>query len=195
MKRLIEIADPVEVAALWSLGHLAGDDIATVSLRWLEADIDRGDTDVAALAGEAHLNLSESGPAFARALRVVAGREVEGDEAVLRALRLHLAWAQGQDDIEEAVRSILARFVGLSERRLVRNPRRTEDQRDQRYAEDELGLEYVYGLYHEFDDIGHLSPSARAAAEANLRAELREAVVILHDHLSAMLAAGQLSDL
>jgi hypothetical protein len=186
MSSLVEVASPLEVASLWRLGFLTGDDVSAICMRWLEEDLDRGDPNVAAFAGEAGLSIVEIAPAFERALQSVGGRPIGRDEAILHALRLHLAAAL-EGDLMTGVQNILYRFQGLSERRLVHNPRRAMDRPEGVYAEQELGLEYIYGGYFAFDDIGHLSADEQEAAKAELRQQMRDAICELKDHLAASL--------
>jgi hypothetical protein len=182
----IEEASPIEIASLWRLGFLEADDVGRVCMRWLEQDQDGGHAEIAALAGRTGLAVSDIAPAFEGALAHLAGRPMDRDEAILRALRLYLSAAL-ENDLMEGVGRVVRHFHGLSERRLVIHPRRRQDRPTEAFAEQNLGLEYVYGGYHAFDDLGRLSPQAREAAEATLRVELRCAVVELRDHLTAML--------
>ena len=183
---MIEIASPLEIASLWHLNFLNGDDVSVVCLRWLEEDLDRGNPDIAVFAGESGLANVDIAPAFGRALVSVVGRTIERDEAILRALRLHLAVAL-EGDLMKEVELLIHRFRGLSGRRLVDNPRRSEDQPDGVYAEQELGLEYVYGGFYAFDDIWHLSADEQETAKVALRQDLRNDVRELKDHLTVML--------
>jgi len=183
---LLETASPLEVAALWRLDLLSGDDIALVCMRWLEEDLDHGDPTIAAFAGQSGLHRAEVGPSFERSLRTLIGHSVEYREALLIALRLHLTAAL-QGDLMKGVHLILSRFAGSSACRLVHNPRRAKDKPTMVFAEENLGLEYIYGGYHAFDDIQHLRPAARAAAAAELEQELLEYVRELHDHLASVL--------
>ncbi len=180
----LEAASPLEIAALWRRDLLTGPEIASISMRWLEHGLDQGNADIAAFAGESNLLLREAGPAFGRFLHRLIGREMGEDEALLRALNLHLAAALDSDDLMEGVALVLARFVHVTERRLVHDPRRARDHPTGTYAEQELGLEYVYGGYYAFDDIQHLGPAQRLAAEHQLRDELRADVRELHEHLT-----------
>lgn len=186
MNALIETASPLEVASLWRLNLLSGDDVAAVCLRWLEEDLDQGDVDIASFAGESGLVVAEIAPAFERSLTSIVGRSIGRDEAILRALRLHLALALA-GDLMEGVQNVLYHFQGLSEQRLVHNPRRLQDRPDGFYAEQELGLEYIYGGFYAFDDIYHLSADEQEAAKAELRQELRDAVLELERHLATTL--------
>lgn len=88
----------------------------------------------------------------------------------------------------EGVQNLLYRFQGLSEQRLVHNPRRSEDRPDGVYAEQELGLEYIYGGFYAFDDIHHLSAEQQETAKSELRQDLRNAVSELERHLAAMIS-------
>jgi hypothetical protein len=83
---------------------------------------------------------------------------------------------------------VIARFVRASERRLVIHPARLADRPDEIYAEQELGLEYVYGAYWQLDDLlkGEMMVADPVAVEAELRRDLREEVQTLHDHLLAL---------
>gem|GEM_PF-6286805 len=108
---------------------------------------------------------------------------------MLRALRLHLASALRDDNLMEGVGFALYRFADLSEQSLVRNPRRDRDHPEGVYAQEELGLEYLYGSFHAFDDIQHMPIAERAAAETALKTDLRNDVLELHDHLTSMLEA------
>ncbi|MDG2531212.1 hypothetical protein [Caulobacter endophyticus] len=188
MPSLSAIADPLEIASLWRMNLLDGPAIAATCMRWLEADLDRGDATIAALAGDADLVVSAIAADFDRALQSLVGDMPENDEAILRALRLHLAFALADDDPRNRIGLMLGRFTHLSKRRLVHNPRRDPDRPDQRIAEQELGLEYVYSGFFAFDDVEHWPPAERQAAEVRLLADLRQAARELHDHLTAVLA-------
>jgi len=91
-----------------------------------------------------------------------------------------------------AVDLAVIRFAHVSERRLVVHPARLTDRPDETFAEQDLGLEYVYSLYWELDDLleGQLMVADPAALEAELRRDLREEVQTLHDHLG-VLEAGR----
>jgi hypothetical protein len=67
-RALIEMASPIELAALWRLKFMTGDDVAAACLLWLEKDLDRGDPNIAAFAGETGLVVDEIAPAFERSL-------------------------------------------------------------------------------------------------------------------------------
>ena len=57
MNPMIASASPVEIAALWRLNWLSGDDVAAICMGWLEQDIDRGDNEQrAAEHGEQHFH-------------------------------------------------------------------------------------------------------------------------------------------
>ena len=186
MNPLIKAASPIEVASLWRLNFLGGDDVGRVCMKWLEEDLDRGDHEIAALAGETGVAVSDMAPAFERALARVVGRPVGQDEAILRALRLHLAIAL-EGDLMEGVQQVIHQFQGLSERRLVQHPRRSKDRPDEVFAEQELGLEYIYGGFYAFDDVQHLSGEEGRVANADLHRELRNAVRELEEHLTVAL--------
>ena len=181
-------ASRVELSALWQLGFLSGDDIASICMRWLEEDLDRGNPDIATFAGRSGLTLREAGPGFQRALEALVGRVVERDEALLRALRLHLTAALTDGPLMDGVSLALDRFADISDRRLVRNPRRARDHPDGVYVAQNLGLEYLYGDFHALDDILDADPARRAAEEA-LVSELRKDVIELRDHLATILDA------
>jgi hypothetical protein len=184
---LTVVASPLEVAALWRLNLLSGEDIAIVCMQWLEQDLDHGDPNIAAFAGQPDLVREEIAPIFEAILTTINGRSIDRDEATLRALRLYLASTLKGDDLLRGVQLIIDRLAHSSDRRLVWNPRRSRDRPDEVYAEQNLGLEYVYGRYYAFDDIGHLSVEEQAVAEAKLHVDLRESVQELHAHLTAML--------
>jgi hypothetical protein len=186
MSSPVEIASPLEIASLWRLNFLSGDDVSAVCLRWLEENSDGGDPDIAAFAGEARLSAVEIAPTFDRVLVSLTGRSIGREEAILRALRLYLALAL-KGDLMEGVHQVLYRFRGLSEQRLVHNPRRSQHHPDEVYAEQELGLEYIYGGFYAFDDIQHLSAHEQEVAKAELRQDLRDAVSELEKHLAATL--------
>jgi len=184
----ISTATPLEIASLWRLGFLSGDDVAAVCLLWLERDLNRGDSDIAAFADEKGLVLEEIAPAFERVLKSLNGRAMERTEAMLRALRWSLASAMAGDDLVLRVEQLIDRFRDLSENRLVRHPRRIQDRPDEVYAGQNLGLEYVYGGFYAFDDIAHLETKKRSGAERRLLSNLRQSVQELHTVLTAMLA-------
>jgi len=186
MNALISAASPAEIAALWRLSLLSGDDVAAVCMLWLERDLDRGDADIAAFAGQSGLVREEIAPVFERLLKDLVGRTMDRDEAILRALRLHLASALAGDDLIKGVQLVIDRFVALSGQRLVVNPRRTQDHPDEVYAEQNLGMEYVYGGFYAFDDIWHLGADEQLIAEHELLVDLRQFVQELQDHLTAM---------
>ncbi|MBQ1562536.1 MULTISPECIES: hypothetical protein [Caulobacter] len=182
-RALIEMASPIELAALWRLKFMTGDDVAAACLLWLEKDLDRGDPNIAAFAGETGLVVDEIAPAFERSLVNLIGRSVERDEAILVSLRLHLAAAL-QADLMKGVQLVLYRFQGLTDQRLVHHPRRSTDRPEGTYAEQELGLEYVYGGFYAFDDIQHLTPDEQEVAKVELRHYLQNAVSELERHLA-----------
>jgi hypothetical protein len=179
-------ASPAEIAALWRLNLLSGDDVAAVCMDWLEGDLDHGDAAIAALAGQSGLVRDEIATVFERVLKDLVGRTMDRDEAILRALRFHLASALTGDDLVEEVQLVINRFGALSSQRLVVNPRRTQDNPGGVYAEQNLGLEYVYGGFYAFDDIWHLGADDQLLAERELLVELRLRVHELNDHLTAM---------
>lgn len=193
MKRSIEKMSLLEIAALWRLNFLSAEDISAVCMRLLEEGLDSADRRIAAFAGDSGLILSDIAPHFERILVSVNGRAIGRDEAILRILRLDLAAALAGYDLKDDVHLLLSRFASLSEHRLVRHPRRTLDQPDGVYAEQELGLglglEYVYGGFYAFDDIWHLSAQEQEVAKAELLDDLRKAVGELPDHLSVVLGA------
>ena len=184
---MIESASPIEIAALWRLNILSGYDVAAVCMLWLERNLDQGDVDIATFAGRSDLVREEIAPAFERVLKKLVGRAIERDEAILRALRLHLASALTEGNLTAGVQLIIDRFVGRSDTRLVHHPRRALDRSHEVYAEQNLGLEYVYGRFYAFDDIGHLHRMGRLVIERQLTADLRESVRELHDFLTVML--------
>jgi hypothetical protein len=185
------IAAPKEVAALWRMGWLDGPAIAAVCMRWLETDLDQGDAAIAAMAGEPDLLVSDIAADFERALQKLVSDIPQGDEAILITLRLHLAFALAGDDLIDGVSLLIQRFISMSERRLVHHPHRVHDRPEQLFAQQELGLEYVYGAYFAFDDIQHLSgqPKAYAKAHADCLKALRDDAQVLHDHLTQVLAS------
>lgn len=182
----LDAASPLDLAALWRLDLLSGDDIATICMRWLEEDLDRGDPDIAAFAGRPDLTAAEAGAHFDRILELLVGRVVEREEAILRVLRIHLAAALQEDRLMEAVNLTLDRFADLPDYRLVRNPRRNNDRPDGAYAAENLGLEYIYGSFHAFDDIT-VPVSEQPPREAALKSDLRKDVLELHDHLTSII--------
>ena len=105
-------------------------------------------------------------------------------------LRLHLAVALVQPDerFVEAMDLVIARFAHVSEKRLVTHPHRLTDRPDETFAEQKLGLEYVYGTYHELDDLlgGQVWVDDPVAAQAQCLAALREEVGVLHAHLATL---------
>ena len=183
----LHAASPPDFAALWRLDLLSGEDIAAICMRWLEEDLDQGDPDIAVFAGRTDLTLAEAEPQFERILKMLAGRVVEREEAILRVLQMHLAAALQDDHLMDGVGLALDRFADLSDHRLVRNPRRANDRPDGVYAAENLGLEYVYGSFHAFDDVT-LPFSERPPVEAALKSQLRNDVLELHDHLASIIA-------
>jgi len=178
-----EIASPIEIAALWRLNFLSADDISAVCLRWLEEDLDGGDIDIAFFAGERKLSVFEIAPRFERVLIDIVGGSIGREEAILRALRLYLALAL-EGDLLEGVQEVILRFQDLSKDRLVYHPSRSKDHPDQDYAEQELGLEYIYGGFYAFDDIAHLTADKQEVARAELLQQLRNDVAVLEQHLT-----------
>lgn len=184
---LLGAATPLQIAALWRLDLLSPDEIAAVCMRWLEEGLDQIDPEVAALAGRQDLTLGDAGPTFAKILQTLIGRLIGEDEATLRALHLHLAASLKSEDFMGAVSLLLARFASRYDRRMVFNPRRARDHPDGDYAQQELGLEYIYGGFYAFDDVQWLPQVERTAAEVRLMQQLREDVRELHDHLETEL--------
>jgi hypothetical protein len=177
------------MAALWRLGLLTSRDVVQTCLNWLEQGFDEA-PDIAVLAGEIDPRLADLAPRFERVLSALTGAPLSWDEALPIALRLHLCVALVQPDerFVEAMDLVIARFVRASERRLVIHPARLADRPDEIYAEQELGLEYVYGAYFELDDF--LDDRARFEAlgvtEAECLSALRQEATALHAHLAGL---------
>lgn len=190
MSAVVANASPVELAALWQLDLLTSRDVVQVCLNWLEQGLDDMAPDIAVLAGEIDPRIDELRRPFERALAALAGVELTHDEALLIALRQHLAVALAQPDerFMQAMDLAIARFAHASERRLVVHPARLADRPDETFAEQELGLEYIYGLYWELDDLlrGEMMVANPVKLEIKLRRALREEVQTLHDHLRAL---------
>lgn len=190
MSAIVAAASPVELAALWRLDLLTARDVVQVSQAWLEQDLDEASPDIAILAGEIDPRLDDLRPRFERALAALTGAVFTHDEALLIALRLHLAVALAQPDerFVQAMDLAIARFANASEHRLVVHPARLADRPDQSFAQEELGLEYIYGLYWELDDLlrGEMMVADPAALEAAVRRDLRQEVQTLHDHLRVL---------
>lgn len=190
MSALVAAASPVELAALWRLDLLTARDVVQVCQAWLEQGLDEASPDIAVLAGEIDPRLDDLRLRFERALAALTGPVLTRDEALLIALRLHLAVALVQPDARflGAVDLAVIRFAHVSERRLVVHPARLTDRPDETFAEQNLGLEYVYSLYWELDDLlrGEMMVADPAAQEAELRRDLRAEVQTLHDHLRAL---------
>lgn len=190
MSAVVAAASPVELAALWRLDLLTARDVVQVCQAWLEQDLDEASPDVAVLAGEIDPRLDDLRPGFERALAALVGATFTHDQALLVALRLHLAVALAQPDARfmQAMDLAIARFANASERRLVVHPARLTDRPDETFAQQELGLEYIYGLYWELDDLlrGEMMVTNPAKVEAKVRRLLREEVQTLHDHLGVL---------
>ncbi|HWU15051.1 MAG TPA: hypothetical protein VN157_13705 [Caulobacter sp.] len=190
MSAVVANASPVELAALWRLDLLTARDVVQVCQTWLEQDFDETAPDVAVLAGEIDPRIDELRRPFERALVALTGAALTRDDALLIALRLHLAVALAQPDerFMQAMDLAIARFGDASEHRLVVHPARLTDRPDQTFAQQELGLEYIYGLYWELDDLlrGEMMVTNPAKLEIELRRDLREEVQTLHDHLRAL---------
>lgn len=190
MSVIVAAASPIELAALLRLDLLTARDMVQVCLNWLEQGLDDQAPEIADLAGEIDPRLAEVGPSFERILAALTGAALSRDEALPIALRLHLAAALVQPDerYDEAMSLVIARFAGASGRRLVNHPARLADAPDGTYAEQELGLEYVYGAYWQLDDLleGEMVVADPATVEVDLRRHLREEVQTLHHHLLAL---------
>ncbi len=143
------------------------------------------------MAGEHDLLVSDVAVDFERALNKLVGDIPQGDEAILITLRLHLAFALAGDDLLSGVLLLIQHFIALSEKRLVHHPHRIHDRPDQLFAQQELGLEYIYGAYFAFDDIQHLraQPEAHAEAHADCLKALRDDTQVLYDHLTMVLSS------
>jgi hypothetical protein len=190
MSAVVAAASPLELAALWRLDLLTARDVVQVCLAWLEQGLDDQAPDIAVLAGEIDPRLAEVGPSFERVLTALAGPLPSRDQALPIALRLHLAVALVQPDarLAEAINLVIAHFASVSDVRLVVHPRRLTDRPDETYAQQELGLEYVYGAYFELDDF--LDDRARFEAlgvtEAECLSALRQEATALHAHLAGL---------
>ena len=194
MSAIVAAASPTELAALWRLDLLTARDVVQTCLRWLEEDLDADLPDIAILAGETDPRLVDLRPRFDRILGALAGSPPSRDEALLTALRLHLVVALVQPDerFVEAMDLVIHRFAHVSERRLVIHPARLADRPHETFAEQDLGLEYVYGAYWELDDLlkGEMVVADPAAAEAECRRALRDEAAALHDHLVTLQRTG-----
>jgi len=189
MSAIVAAASPTELAALWRLDLLTPRDVVQTCLRWLEEDRDADVPDIAVLAGEIDPRLDDLRPRFDRVLAALSGPAPSRDQAVLTALRLHLAVALVQPDARfvEAMDLVIHRFAHVSERRLVTHPTRLADRPGETFAQQELGLEYIYGLYWELDDLlrGEMVVANPIAVEIECRRALRNEVAVLHAHLAA----------
>ena len=189
MSAIVAAASPLELAALWRLDLLTARDVVQVCLNWLEQGLDDEAPDIVLLASEIDPRLDDLRPRFERVLTALAG-PLSRDEALPIALRLHLAVALVQPDerFVEAMDLVIARFAHVSEKRLVTHPHRLTDRPDETFAEQKLGLEYVYGTYHELDDLlgGQVWVDDPVAAQAQCLAALREEVGVLHAHLATL---------
>jgi hypothetical protein len=190
MSAIVAAASPLELAALWRLDLLTARDVVQVCLAWLEEGLDEEAPDIAVLAGEVDPRIEDLRPRFERVLTALTGTSLSRDQALPIALRLHLAVAMVQPDerLVEAMDLVIARFVNVSERRLVVHPQRLTDSPDGAYAEQELGLEYVYGAYHQLDDLlkGDLWVDDPVAMKVQCFSDLREEVAVLHAHLATL---------
>jgi hypothetical protein len=190
MTAIVAAASPLELAALWRLDLLTARDVVQVCLAWLEQGLDEQAPDIAVLAGELDPRLDEVRPRFERILAALAGAPPSRDEALLVALRQHLAVALVQPDARfvEAMDLVIARFTSVSERRLVIHPRRLADRPDETFAEQALGLEYLYGVYDELDDLLTAGSWIEdpVAARAECLGALREEAAVLHAHLATV---------
>jgi len=188
MSAIVAAASPAELAALWRLGLLTPRDVVQTCLRWLEEELDAEVPDIAVLAGEIDPRLDDLRPGFERVLAALSVPAPSRDQALLTALRLHLAVALAQPDARfvEAMDLVIHRFAHESERRLVIHPARAADRPDETFAQEELGLEYIYGLYWELDDLlrGEMVVANPDAVEIECRRALRDEVAILHAHLA-----------
>jgi hypothetical protein len=189
MSAIVAAASPLELAALWRLDLLTARDVVQVCLAWLEEGLDEQAPDIAVLAGEIDPRLVGLRPRFERVLAAVAGRPLSRDEALPIALRLHLIVALVQPDerFVEAMDLVMARFKYASERRLVVHPHRLTDRPDEALAEQELGLEYVYGAYLTLEDFlqGQVQFDPDVT-QARCLKDLREEAAILHAHLATL---------
>lgn len=181
---ILQVASPIQIAALWRLEMLTGADVSRICLRLLEEDLDAGDPNVASFAGRCDLTLSESGRGFEQALERLAPGVLSKHDALLRALHLHLDVALRADDLMEHVGRLISRFAHLSETRLVVHPRRANDRPAETFAAEDLGLEYIYGSYDAFDDISAVPPPKRALLFERQMRSLRSDVTELRDHLA-----------
>jgi hypothetical protein len=190
MSAIVAAASPLELAALWRLDLLTARDVVQVCQAWLEEGLEEEAPDIAVLAGEIEPRLVDLRPRFERILAAVTGPPPSREAALLVALRLHLIVALVQPDerFVQAMDTVIARFVEVSERRLVVHPRRLADRPDEAIAEQELGLEYVYGAYYELEDLrsdgAWIEDPVVARAEG--LAALRKEAALLHDHLSRL---------
>ncbi|HWW27358.1 MAG TPA: hypothetical protein VNZ85_15855 [Caulobacter sp.] len=188
MSAIVAAASPAELAALWRLDLLTPRDVAWTCLRWLEEGLDADVPDIAVLAGEIDPRVDDLRPRFERVLTALSGPAPSRDQALLTALQLHLAVALAQPDARfiETMDLMIHRFADASERRLIIHPARATDRPDETFAEEELGLEYIYGLYWELDDLcrGEMVVTNPDAAEIERRRALRDEVAVLHAHLA-----------
>ena len=190
MSAIVAAASPVELAALWRLDLLTARDVVQVCQAWLEEGLGEASPDIAVLAGEIDPRLDDLRPRFERALAALTGPRLTRDEALLIALRLHLAVALVQPDARfmPAMDLVIARFYYASDRRLVVHPARLTERPDETFAGQDLGLEYILGPYWQLEELlkGELMTADPAALEAELRRDLREEVQTLHDHLGVL---------
>lgn len=195
---IAEIADPCEAAALSKLKLLTAPEIARFCERWLAEDMDHGSAEIAWIAAEPGLVMSDVEPVFAKVLTQLGGEPPATDDAARTAVRLYArAIADGCVPAREGMDAMVADLSLQFDddvKPLIEGPDR--DPRDgQMYAGQMLGIEGLYTWHRELIDadsgsmLFYFNELPRKAQLARFRDELRSAARRLAEHLEAAGAA------
>jgi len=157
---------PAQAAAFWRLGVLTGEDLPRLAMQWLEEGSDS--PEVAALAGQANVTVSEYHDRFERCLRQQGVTLIASErEAAWHYIRtLLVAMREGAIAPLDATNDVLL----MHSRGIALFPPRNLADDGSTYAGEELGVELMVGLFYDFDD-GGLSDKAWAQLTEQLRAE------------------------
>ncbi|CAO1649073.1 hypothetical protein [Parasphingorhabdus sp. NYA22] len=155
----LEFVSPDQAAALRKQKLLNADDMAALAGFWLDQGLDSGSSELAVLALDKPSELSDAGLIFDAALRELGVRFPNAETSLLKSVHIYLdaivnnrispmAGMAALDDLHRDHYDSGGR--PLSEA-LVCHPNRNVDD-PTRYAGQELGLEYLFTWYREFQD-------------------------------------------
>ncbi len=153
----LKFVSPDQAAALRKQKLLNADDMATLASFWLDQGLDRGSSELAVLALNKPSELSDAGLLFDAALKEMEVRFPDVETSLLKSLHIYLDAIvnhrippmAGMAALDDLHRDHYDNGGKPRSEALVCHPKRNVED-PTRYAGQELGLEYMFTWYREF---------------------------------------------